>query len=374
VEYCFPNRLEDIYALEFACGKNSIDSAAPYLLGSLYYDKKQYEPAISLWERSAATGPRFPTVHRNLALAYFNKKGDSQGARKEMETAFALDQSDARVFMELDQLYRRLGLSPGERIKHYEEHSELFRERDDLYVEYVSLLNLLFRHEEALAYIARRNFHPWEGGEGKITTQYAKAKTELAKQKLKDGDGAAAVHLLEESLVFPANLGEGKLAGALDNDIYYWLGRAHKKNGDGAEAAQAYEQAAARGGEPAGVMFYNDQPADLVFYEGLACRSLGREREARARFNKLIDYGEKHMFDTVHIDYFAVSLPDLQLFDDDLNKRNQIYCRYLIALGSLGHGEQERVAALLEECRREDPSNLGVLLHQRILKEQLLCP
>jgi tetratricopeptide (TPR) repeat protein len=373
VEYCFPNRLEDISALEFACAKNPADSGAPYLLGNLYYDKKQYDKAVSFWERSIKINSRFPTAHRNAALAYFNKKRDPEGARSELETAFELDTADARIFMELDQLYKRLGFSPGERIKRYEEHRDLFRERDDTCVEYVTLLNLRFCHKEALEFIASCNFHPWEGGEGKITTQYAKAKTELAKQRLKTGEGKAAVQLLKEALVFPDNLGEGKLAGALDNDIYYWLGRACEKNGDKVKAQEAYEKAAIRGGEPAGVMFYNDQPADLILYEGLACRALGREKEALSRFNKLVDYGEKHFFDTPRIDYFAVSLPDLQLFEDDLDKRNRIYCRYLIALGSLGLGSLDRAASLFEECLKNDPCNLDVLLHLKCLKENLLC-
>jgi tetratricopeptide (TPR) repeat protein len=372
-EYCFPNRIEDISPLEFACAKNPLDSHAPYLLGSLYYDKKQYDKAVSYWERSIKIDSGFPTAHRNAALAYFNKKGDPGRARRELETAFELDKTDARVFMELDQLYKRLGFSPGERLKIFEEHGNLFRERDDTCVEYVTLLNLQFRHEEALEFAASRNFHPWEGGEGKITAQYAKAKIELAKQRLKTGGGKTAVRLLEEALVFPGNLGEGKLAGALDNDIYYWLGRAHAGNGDKAKAGEAYEKAAIRGGEPAGVMFYNDQPADLILYEGLACRALGREKEALSRFNKLADYGEKHFFDTARIDYFAVSLPDLQLFEDDLDKRSRIYCRYLIALGSLGLGRLDRAASLFEECLKDDPCNLDVLLHWKTLKEGLLC-
>ena len=42
------------------------------------------------------------------------------------------------------------------------------------------------------------------------------------------------------------------------------------------------------------------------------------------------------MHDEVKIDYFAVSLPDLVIFDDDLNKRNKIHCLYMEGLGYLG--------------------------------------
>ena len=55
--------------------------------------------------------PQFATVWRNLGLAYFNKRQDSQAAWQAMERAFALGPADARVLYELDQLARRLGHS-----------------------------------------------------------------------------------------------------------------------------------------------------------------------------------------------------------------------------------------------------------------------
>ena len=67
-DYCFPNRLEDakilrtFYELPFV-----EDSKAPYYLGCLYYDKRQYDLAVKYWERSAEIDANFPTVWRNLA-------------------------------------------------------------------------------------------------------------------------------------------------------------------------------------------------------------------------------------------------------------------------------------------------------------------
>ena len=83
------------------------------------------------------------------------------------------------------------------------------------------------------------------------------------------------------------------------------------------------------------MMYYNDQPADMILYQGLALRELGREQEALSHFHKLADYGEKHLFDNLTIDYFAVSLPDLQLFDENLNDRNKAHCMYLYRAGQL---------------------------------------
>ena len=361
--YCFPNKLEDIAVLTFAQAQNPQDARAPYYLGCLLYDKRRPAAARAQWEKSAALDASFPTVWRNLALCYYNKEGKPKQALAALEKAYALDESDARIFLELDQLYKKLGRTPAERIKKFEAHRAVFSQRDDLMVEYVTLLNLLGRYDEAHALTISHHFHPWEGGEGKITTQYALSLRELAKLALAVGDALRASAFLTEALHFPHNLGEGKLEGAKDNDLYYYLGIAAKMQGR-QEQANAYLARAAVGTEePAGMMYYNDQPADLILYQGLAQRALGNEEKACARFQKLVDYGETHMSDEMKIDYFAVSLPDLQLWNEDLNRRNRAHCQYLIALGSYGLGDVARARAACAETLKIDCAHSGAVLH-----------
>ncbi len=366
--YCFPNRLEDIAVLTFALELNQQDAKAPYYLGCLFYDKRRYQEAQRLWELSVKIDGCFPTVWRNLALTYYNNCGDSIKAKNAMEKAFALDTGDARIFLELDQLYKKLGMPPEGRLKQFETYQETFLRRDDLYTEYVTLLNLLGRHEQAYSLLMQRKFHPWEGGEGKVTKQYTVALTQMAYQALSAGDAAKAKALLEKALVFPENLGEGKLEGAKDNDIYYALGLAESVL-ENAEAARInFERAAVGDEEPASMMFYNDQPADMILYQGLANRALGREDAAKARFHKLVDYGEKHLFDTIKIDYFAVSLPELQLFNEDLTRRNRAYCYYLMGLGSYGLGDKTQAIDYYEKTLAIDCAHLGAIMETRNLQ------
>ena len=116
------------------------------------------------------------------------------------------------------------------------------------------------------------------------------------------------------------------------------------------------------------MMYYNDQPADLILYQGLANQALGKTKEALSRFHKLIDYGEKHVYDDVRIDYFAVSLPDLQLFEEDLNKRNQAHCYYLMGLGNYGLGNYQKAGECYGRTLELDCSHLGAILHRKLLK------
>lgn len=127
-DYCFPNKMEDVPVLRYAAGRYDAGMAA-YYLGNLFFDKLQWQEAVGLWEKAAARYPDFPTVHRNLALAYFNKTGDREAAKREMEKAFALDQADVRVFLELDQLYKKLDYSFADRLAKYEEHREMIAGR-----------------------------------------------------------------------------------------------------------------------------------------------------------------------------------------------------------------------------------------------------
>ena len=356
-DYCFPNKPEDIAVLQFAIAKGCLAKAA-YYLGNLFYDKLQWEKSVELWEESAKAAPEFPTVWRNLSLAYYNKMKAAAKAKDAMEKAFALDETDVRIFLELDQLYKKLGWTFEERLANYEKHKELIEGRDDLYIEYITLVNLTGDHEKAYECIMGHNFHPWEGGEGKITTQYTLALLEMARKALDEKRFEEAEKLLRDALVYPENLGEGKLEGTKDNHIYYHLGLALEGQGKEDEARKCFEKATVGTDEPAGAMYYNDQPADMILYQGLAYLKLGKVREAKSRFYRLIDYGEQHLDDQVKIEYFAVSLPDFLIFDEDYTAKNRAHCYYLMALGNMGLGGKAKAAGFLKEATAIEPSHM----------------
>ena len=100
-------------------------------------------------------------------------------------------------------------------------------------------------------------------------------------------------------------------------------------------------------------------------------RALGRESEAQSRFDKLIRYGEQHLADHVTIDYFAVSLPEFLVFDDDLDRRHVIHCRYMMGLGHLGRGSAAEARKQLEAVLAMDASHYGAQSHLRLLDHKL---
>lgn len=367
-DYCFPNRPEAVLALKDAMHMNKKDAKAPYYLGCLYYDKRQYDVAMEVWRESAEIDPKFPTVWRNLALGLFNKEHKGEEAVKYMEKAFLLDTTDARILMELDQLYKRLGYDHAMRLKHLQQYPELIAKRDDLLLEEITLLNQTGNYAEAMKKLDAHQFHPWEGGEGKVSGQYQLSRLELAKKALFQHDYDTAISLLEACLVYPHHLGEGKLYGAQENDFYYFLGCAYAAKGMADKANECWEEATKGPQEPAAAMYYNDAKPDKIFYQGLALLKLGRVDEAHGRFYKLINYGKNHLFEDVVMDYFAVSLPDLQIWEGDLNLSNQIHCKYMLALGFYGLGDKKHAERYLKEASQLDKNHLGILSFKSLIE------
>ena len=355
--YCFPNRPEDVIVLEKA--KSHQCPKASYYLGCLYYAARQYDLAIENWEQSAKLDPSFPIVWRNLALARFNKQDRQQEALEYMERAFALDTTDSRMLMELDQLYKRLKKSHEERLTHLQQYPELIRQRDDLVLEEITLLNQVGRYEEAMQKLDSHQFHPWEGGEGKVPAQYQICRVEQAKQAIAKKKYEEAIKLLNECLEYPHHLGEGKLYGAQENDFYYLLGIAYDALGQKTKARTCWEEATKGPQEPAAAMYYNDAKPDKIFYQGLALQKLGRQGEANGRFYKLVNYGKQHIFEQVVMDYFAVSLPDLLIWEDSLDLKNRIHCLYMLALGYYGLGDHEHGERYLKEVEKLDVNHYG---------------
>jgi tetratricopeptide (TPR) repeat protein len=354
---CFPNRIEEVGILQDAIRLNPQDAHAHYYLGNFRYAVRLYGDAVACWEEAVRINSRFPSALRNLALAYYNKCDRRQEARRMLEDAFRMDGANARMLMELDQLYKKTGAPPSVRLEHLEAHLPLVEQRDDLCIERITLYNRIGEYDKARQLIRSRKFHPWEGGEGKVTRQYVLCRVEQARQFIETGDFERALSLLHETDSYPHSLGEGKLANAEENDVDYFKGLACRGLGNEERAELHFRKATAGPSEPEQAFFYNDRQPGMIFYRGLAWEALGDPVRARSCFNKLVDHGRKHLFDNCRIDYFAVSLPDLAIWDEDLNLRNRIHCNYIIGLGMIGLGNHAEAQQFLSKALELDANH-----------------
>ena len=150
----------------------------------------------------------------------------------------------------------------------------------------------------------------------------------------------------------------------MENDFYYLLGIAYEKQTTKHKnerlAVQCWEEATKGPQEPAAAIYYNDAKPDKIFYQGLALYKLGRDREAHGRFYKLINYGKQHLFQKQSFDYFAVSLPDLLIWDASLDTKNLVHCKYMLALGYYGIGDKQHALKYLDEVELLDNNHQGI--------------
>ena len=356
-DYFFPSRLEDYRALRWCDEASDFkDAKVAYALGNWCYDRKLHEDALAYWERATKLDPSFPTAWRNLGVALWNVRRDGDGARSAYLKAIGDDPSDARLVAEYDQLCEKCKTPPEERLAFLESKLPLVMSRDDASVQYVTVLNDLGRHEEALKVLASRRFHPWEGGEGKVLAQYTRAHLELGRAALgRDGlrpvlgrdearpsqgcvdDNAScqtALEHAEKALDTPQNLGEAYHLLQAKADVNWLRGMALRGLGREEEATAAFTAAAEEAGDFQSMSV--TEYSELSYWRGLSLVALGRIDEAKALFAGMKAFAEKGLATPFKIDYFATSLPLLLIFDDDLESVKNEKMRNLAALAEQG--------------------------------------
>jgi len=174
------------------------------------------------------------------------------------------------------------------------------------------------------------------------------------------GDFRSALDHFQAARHYPENLGEGKHLLTLERDLDYYSGLAAQKLGE-LSIAHRYWTAAAAPVPSLGVYSY---------FQARALMALGDSAAAREVFLKLGHFATELMKTVPKIDYFATSLPNLLLFDDDLEKRNRIESMVLRALAKDGLGEREKAVELLEEVIAEDANHFFAIEILQGLREE----
>ena len=354
-DYCFPARLEEIAILESAMRANPSDARAPYYLGNLFYDRRRHEDAIRLWERSARLNGSFSIVWRNLGIGYFNILSKPAQARAAYDKAFKANPSDARLLYERDQLWKRLGEKPATRLRELERHPNLVQQRDDLSIELCALYNQTGQHEKAAGLVARRQFQPWEGGEGGPLGQHVRAQLALGREAMAKQKFSDALNHFKLALTSPRNLSEARHLLANQSDIHYWLGCALAGLGEQKGAREHWLAAASFKGDfqEMSVRAFSE----MTYFSALAWEKLGRRAQARKLLRALLAHAQKLHKAAAKIDYFATSLPTMLIFEDDLQLRQETTALFLQAQARLGLGRKAGAKSLLLTVLRRDPNH-----------------
>lgn len=308
-----------------------------------------------MWQIAVQGEPGNAIAHRNLGIGFFNVLGKPAEARAAYEKAVEAAPDDARLRYERDQLWKRIGVSPKQRLEELQKRPDLIAKRDDLTIEFCLLLNATGKPEEAANVLAKRKFQPWEGGEGQALGAWSRSHLALGLQQLEKADAEKAKWHFEQALYPPENLSEARHLLANASDIWLALGDANIALGNDQEARKWWTRAAEFKGdfqEMSVIPF-----SELTYFQAYALKRLGRESEATALLKALDNYAQELSQTRAKIDYFATSLPTMLLFDDDLQARQNNSARFMQAQAGAGLGETERAVSLLDEVLRVDPNH-----------------
>lgn len=368
--YCFPSRIEEIIILQAAIEADNEDARARYYLGNLLYDKRRHHEAIICWESSSKLDPSFAITWRNLGISYFNNLANIDKALRAYDQAVACAPTDARVFFERDQLWKRVGVAPDKRLEALEAHLDLVSNRDDLSIELIALYLQCGRAKCAIEKLLGREFQPWEGGEGLVLEQYVRARLKLGGQALERGEHGKARDEFISALSPPPNLGEAAHPLANQSDLHYWIGVACEEMGDLSTASGYWEAAANFRGD-----FLDMEVrafSEKTYYSILSLERLGQYAEANTLCSALEGYAQKLLTQTAKIDYFATSLPTMLLFEDDIQKRQDLSAWIMLGQVSMIRKDWKQARHWLKKALAGDPNHaLAADLLSRI-KEQSL--
>ncbi len=345
-EFCFPLRYEDEEVLRRAMAANPQDARAPYYLGNLLYDNQPAQ-ALEAWLRARDLDNLFPPVHRNLGIAFAAVEKDFYKAAYIMERAVRLNPNDPQWFYELDTYYEAAGSAPSKRLDLLRKHHEVVSRRPEALRREIALLTVQGQHDRAIELLRKHRFRNWEGNR-EIHRIYVDALLQRGQVRLRENQPVAARKDFEAALEYPENLEVGEAADdRTARQVYYFLGVTAEALGERAKATEYFQTAVA----PTATT--NLSPAEIRYYEALALKKLGRGREAKAVFEKLIQQGKKQLESKDQPDYFAK-------FGDRVPERvRKANTHYVIGLGYLGLGRNAAARSEFQKAIKLHPAHLG---------------
>ena len=175
--------------------------------------------------------------------------------------------------------------------------------------------------------------------------QFTTAHILLGRKALAAGDAATALRKFTGAMDTPETLGEAYHLLQANADVNYWIGRALTDLGQVEKGREHFMLSAGEAGDFSDGSVTAHSP--LSYFRGLSLRELGREEDAIFLFVDLKLFAEAKLKETARIDYFATSLPNLLVFEEDLQARRDAENQLLLALALHGLGQSEAACSVL---------------------------
>ncbi|MBQ2378277.1 MAG: DUF5107 domain-containing protein, partial [Clostridia bacterium] len=265
---------------------------------------------------------------------------------------------DPRLLLEYEQLLKNMNFSIEERLNVYEKYPELLAERDDCYLDKLTLLSQQGKYEEAIGMAAVKRFHIYEGGEGKLTKQHAWMHVLYGKELTEAGDGAKAEQIFMNGINMPKSYGEAKTFFNQEAHIYYYLGKLYESQGKAEDAKKAYAEAA----------IYKAAVSEISLFRALALRELGQDLEAEAVLDEMLESAENSIKNFDMRTYYGVGSPSPMPFELNVEKLNLMNGYTLKAFALFGKHDYLGAEQAIREAMKLDPNDFRIFAFKKISK------
>lgn len=335
----YPSRPVEARVLRWAIGEGS--RTAPFLLGCLLYDKRQYSEAAALFAEATRLEPDNYMAYRSLAVAYFSHLDRKDEAVQLMEKARALHCSQ-QILYESVILLDLMGADPAEKLRLLKPHSSTFR-RDDLFVELAKAYNQNRQPDEALRVLMNHTFIACEGGEHAIADQYMFAYFQLGAEKQRVGAYDEALRAFSDAMTLPQSLGSGIWNRCKYVPYQFRMAQCLEKLGRGGEARELYETILSIQLD----FFSRMHLPELPYYQARAAEALGLPQRAwnilgcaKRQWSRALEQTDNGFFATTPFFISFVQQPAIL---------HRAYYLYLLAFIALFCGETERARSMFRE-------------------------
>lgn len=350
--YCFPSSVDDIAVLEYAIENCKNAANANYYLGCLFYDRFLFDEASECFKSCVRINPEHGRAWRNLSLYMFDKKHDGKKALYCMENALKYRSDDPRLLLEYEQLLKNTNASIEERLSVYDKYPELLKERDDCYLDKLTLLSQQGKYEEAINMAAVKHFHIYEGGEGKLTKQHAWMHVLYGNELAKKGDTKKAEQIYINGINMPKSYGEAKTFFNQEAHIYYYLSKLYT----GEKHTAALEKAAE----------YKAAVSEISLFRALALKELGRSDEAKQVLDEMLSTAQSLIDNKDMRTYYGVGSPSPMPFELDIEKHNLLAGYTLKAFALYGEEKYSKAEICIRKAQKLDPNDFAVYTYKKI--------
>lgn len=342
-ESCFPFRLETVSILKTALSYDKDDGKAYYYLGNILYN---LQPAIAIeyWEKAIENEPGLAMAYRNLGWGYYRHYEDISKSIPYYEKAISLDNSNAILFTELDQLYE-LNNSPVEtRLKLFEGNQDAVYRRDDAFIRQITVLTLAGKPDKSVEYLKDKVFS-YREGTSRVRETIIDAQLSLGLKYLESGENQKALDQFLLARVPDEEAGSAR-SGNRDIQVNYYIAKAYQVLKNNKKSKEYFQLAAA--------VNLSGNTGVMNYYQGLSYLELKNKSKANEVFNALVASGEKNLSGATANDgdFFAI------FGERDAESTRKSIAYTLRGLGYKGLGESKKANDDLKKAVELSVSNL----------------